>query len=58
MSEATEFLKNNGTDAATVMAALDAAEIESEQDWENEATVWTFDDGSKIKVSGPVVEVL
>ena len=58
-SSAAEFLDAHGADATTAMTALNAAGIESDQDWQNESTVWTFDDGSRIKISGgPEVEVM
>jgi hypothetical protein len=49
---ANDFLKTYGYNAASVMSALDAAEIPSDQDWDNETTIWTFDDGSQIVVYG------
>jgi hypothetical protein len=52
MTQAQDFLNAHGTDAATVMTALDAAEIAAKQDWQNESTTWTFDDDSIIVVSG------
>jgi len=45
------------SDTTDLMGALDDAGVDSEQDWENESTVWTFEDDSKITVSGPFVEV-
>jgi len=55
---ANDFLTTHGTIAAIVMAALDAAKIPSSQDWDNETTTWTFDDGSKIAVSGSHVTAI
>jgi hypothetical protein len=49
---ANDFLTTHGTNAATVMTALDAALIPASQDWDNETTTWTFIDGSQIVVSG------
>ena len=56
-SSAVKFLDAHGTDATDVMAALDAAGIEFDQDWQNESTVWTFEDGSRIKISEWGVEL-
>lgn len=39
------------------MTALDSENIDSDQNWESETTTWTFDDGSKIIVSGSEVEI-
>lgn len=55
-TQAQEF-KANYSDTSDLMTALDNAEIESDQDWENETTTWMFEDGSKIVVSGSDVEV-
>ena len=32
--------------------------VSVDQDWDNEATIYTFDDGSKLIVSGPSYEVV
>lgn len=45
------------SDTSALMSALDDAGIESDQDWDNGRTTWTFDDGSKIIVSGSEIEV-
>jgi hypothetical protein len=42
-----------GLDEAQIMTALDAAGIPSDQDWEQETTIWTFSDDSKVFASGP-----
>ncbi len=56
-SKASEFVANyNDTD--DLMTALDCAVIDSDQDWENETTTWTFDDGSQVIVSATKVDVL
>ena len=56
MTQATEF-STRYNDTNDLMTALDEAGIDSDQDWEEETTVWTFDDGSQISVSGPEVTV-
>ena len=55
MTQANEFIKKNGPNASAIMTALDAAQIPANQDWENETTTWTFDDGSTIVISGSQV---
>jgi len=57
MTQATEYASRYN-DVSDLMTALDAAGVESDQDWENETTTWTFDDGSKISVSGTEVTVV
>lgn len=57
MTAAEDFLAEFGTDAASVMTALDAAEIPSTQDWHNGRTHWKFADGSQVVVDGPIVVV-
>lgn len=57
MSDAKKFFEMYD-DVTDLMTALDASRIESDQDWDNEATTWTFADGSKIRVSGPDAEVI
>lgn len=39
-------------DTNSLMTALDEANIQSDQDFRNETTTWTFEDGSTIVVSG------
>ncbi len=56
-TEATRFYNNHAGDTAALMTALDAAGIPSNQDWDNELTTWTFEDGSEIVVSGSIVSV-
>lgn len=58
MNEAQEFLNNHPGDVADLMTALDEAGIDSEQDYKNEATTWTFEDGSRIKINNTDIEVL
>lgn len=57
MSDAKKFFEMYA-DVTDLMTALDASRIESNQDWDNETTTWTFSDGSKIRVSGPDAEVI
>jgi hypothetical protein len=56
MSQANKF-KANYSDTNELMTALDNAGIESDQDFENETTTWSFEDDSQIIVSGPSIEV-
>lgn len=58
MSQATDFIATNGNDAADLMEAFAAAGHEGDQDWGNETTAYTFEDGSKIVISGPSVQVV
>lgn len=55
MTQATEYNSYNNTN--DLMIALDNDGIDSDQDWKRETTTWTFEDGSKIIVSGPEVTV-
>lgn len=59
ITQAKTFQKNytDTNDTNDIMNALDDAEIESDQDWENETTTWTFDDGSRIIISGDDIKV-
>ena len=57
MSDARRFFEMYA-DVTDLMTALDASRIESDQDWDNEATTWTFSDWSKIVVSGPDADVI
>lgn len=56
MTQATEYASryNNSND---LVNALVKDEIDADQDWENEKTTWTFEDGSSIEVSGIEVSV-
>ena len=59
-SEADKFLSepNNYRDTNHIMESLDACEIPSNQDWQNETTTWTFGDGSKIVICGNEVDTV
>ena len=57
MTNQAQNFKANYSDTNDLMTALDNASVESNQDWENETTTWTFEDGSQIIVSGSDVEV-
>lgn len=57
MTTQAQNFKANYSDTNDLMTALDNAGVESDQDWENETTTWTFEDGSQIVVSGHDVEV-
>jgi len=56
MSEA-EQMTAQFPGAADLMGALDAAGLQSDQDWALETTTWAFSDGSKIAISGSDVTV-
>lgn len=47
----------SGLSAADAMQALDAAGYPADQNWQDEATTWTLPDGSRVRISGPIVEV-
>jgi hypothetical protein len=57
MTTQAENFKANYNDTNDLMTALDNASVESDQDWENETTTWTFEDESKIVICGSDVEV-
>jgi len=57
MNQAEEFIKNNNFDNAALMTALDNSNIDSEQDYENETTIWVFDDKSFIKINNEDIEI-
>jgi protein-arginine kinase activator protein McsA len=56
MNIAQQIAETNHYNAADVMEAL--TNVEGDQDWENESTTWTFEDGSKIVVCGSSVEIV
>jgi len=49
-------VRGDGLDAADVMGAMERAEIEGDQHWNDEMTVYEID-GETISVSGSVVEI-
>jgi len=59
-TDAERFLSepNRFRETHHIMNALDARELEKEQDWEAETTTWTFPDGSKIQVCGNDVDIV
>ena len=59
-SQAEVFLRepNNYRDTNAIMNALDALDLKKDQDWENETTTWTFDDGSIIQVCNNEVDLI
>jgi len=57
MTTQAQNFKADYSDTNSIMNALDNANVESDQDWENESTTWTFEDGSKIVVCGNDVTV-
>ena len=56
MTTQVQEFRANYNDTGDLVTALDNAGVESDQDWENETTTWTFEDGSQIIVSGSDVE--
>ena len=57
MTTIAQQLKSECKSAADVMERADQMRAESDQDWDNETTTYTFDDGSKLVVSGPSFDV-
>jgi hypothetical protein len=57
MSKARTFKANFKTDIELTDALNKRDDLEVDQDWENETTTWTFEDGSKLIGSGPFTEV-
>lgn len=60
-NDASRFLDSQphlAKNAGPAADALDALDLRVDQDWAHEATTWTFADGSKIRISGPFVDVL
>jgi hypothetical protein len=43
-------------DVNVLMSALNAADIPSDQNWEEGSTTWRFDDGSTVVIRGLDVE--
>lgn len=52
---AEEYAKLSAADA---LSALAESQIEGDQDWDNGSTVFTFVDGSRLRVMGTEVLVL
>lgn len=45
--------------AGEAMKALDGATgVQADQDWKTGATIYTFEDGSRLKISGPEIDVM
>lgn len=57
MTTIAQQLKSECKSAADVMERADQMRAEADQDWDNETTTYTFDDGSKLVVSGPSFDV-
>lgn len=57
MKQAFDFIMDIDSDTVDLMTALDDVGIEKNQDWDNEKTVWTFEDGSTITITNSSVEV-
>lgn len=63
MNNAQEFLSSLASqDSATVYESLAAAanenEVSEDQDWDNEMSTWTFEDGSAIVMQNNDVKVV
>jgi len=56
-NQAVAFLALHNNNVIELMIALDVAQIASDQNYDVETTVWTFDDDSAIKICGQDVEV-
>ena len=55
MSNATEIMYSSNNANAAIAAAEAFANVVVDQDWEAEATLYTFDDDSVLVVSGPQI---
>ena len=55
MSNATEIMYSANNANAAIAAAEAFANVVVDQDWEAEATLYTFNDDSVLVLSGPVV---
>lgn len=51
-------IKQTSRDAAEAMKRAESESIDIDQDWAHETTTYVFDDGSRLAVCGPIVEVL
>ena len=52
MSEAREFWSRHARlSTAEIVKALEAFDLDKDQDWEDETTTWVFPDGSAIRVN-------
>ena len=54
MSQAHEIMMSS-PDAASAIERAEQGATDTEQDWDNERTIFTFEDGSVLLVSGPQV---
>jgi len=52
MKTIAQLYIDTGLDANSLMTALDNEDVQSDQDWDNEATTWTFGDNSTLTISG------
>jgi hypothetical protein len=57
MTTIAQQLKAECKSAADVMERADKMRADADQDWDNETTTYTFEDGSKMVVSGPSFDV-
>ena len=58
-TKAYEFYENSTRDVVNIMIALDNEPgVRSEQDYENEKTIWVFDDNSAISICNDDISIL
>ena len=57
MTTIAQQLKAECKSASDVMERAERMRADADQDWENETTIYTFEDGSKLVVSGPSFDV-
>lgn len=58
MTTTAQQLKAECKSAADVMKRAEQMRADADQDWDNETTTYTFEDGSKLEVSGPLFDVV
>lgn len=58
MTTIAQQLKAECKSAADVMERAEQMRADADQDWENETTTYTFEDGSKLAVSYPLFDVV
>lgn len=55
MNTSAYFISHYATSASEALEMAAAIEHEIDQNWEDEATIFTFEDASVLAVSGPTV---
>lgn len=58
MTIATKIAEDFNSDFAGGLEKADKLAEDRDQDWDNEATTFTFEDGSKLRCSYPTLEVV